>query len=68
MNKNTKMHLNKIQIQIFKKLSGELNLEMEEYLHRFSKENISRTIKSLDDLTEKEADDWITKAYLKSLG
>ncbi|WP_163340509.1 hypothetical protein [Desulfopila sp. IMCC35008] len=62
------MHLNRIQIQIFEKLSSELNLEMEDYLFRFSKENISRTIKKLDDLTEKEADTWITKAYLKSLG
>lgn len=63
-----KMHLNKIQIQIFRKLSSELNLDMEEYLIRFSRDNISRKITSLEELTEKEADTWITKAYLQSLG
>jgi hypothetical protein len=62
------MGLNRLQIQILKKLSSDLNLEMEDYLLKFSKEYICRGIKTLDDLTEKEADDWITKAYLKSLG
>ena len=62
------MKLNRIQIQIFKKLSSELDLEMKDYLHRFSKEYIDRVINSLDDLTEKEGDTWITKAYLESLG
>ena len=62
------MDLNRIQLQIFKNLSSELNLEMEDYLLRFSKEYISRVVVQLDDLTEKEADSWITKAYLESLG
>ena len=62
------MALNRIQLQIFKDLSSELNLEMEDYLLRFSKEYIARVVPQLDDLTEKEADSWITKAYLESLG
>ena len=62
------MGLNRIQIQIFKKLSSELKLETEEYIQQFSKEYIQRTVKTLEDLTEAEADAWITKAYLKSLG
>lgn len=61
------MGLNRLQIQIFKKLSSGLNLEIEDYLSRFSKEYIHRDIKTLGDLTEKEGDIWITKAYLKSL-
>ncbi len=62
------MSLNRIQIQIFKKLSSELNMELEDYLLRFSKEYICRVVKTLEDLTEAEGDTWITKAYLESLG
>ena len=62
------MGLNRIQIQIFKKLSSDLKLETEEYLQQFSKEYIQRTVNTLDDLTEAEADVWITRAYLESLG
>jgi hypothetical protein len=62
------MGLNRLQTQIFKKLSSALNLEIEDYLLRFSKEYILRDIKTLGDLTEKEGDTWITKAYLESLG
>lgn len=61
------MKSNRMQIQILRKLSNELNLEMEEYLFRFSKEYICRVIKTLEELTEQEADTWITKAYLESL-
>ncbi len=62
------MGLNRLQIQIFKKLSSALNLEIEDYLLSFSKEYILRDIKTLGDLTEKEGDAWITKAYLELLG
>lgn len=62
------MGLNRIQIQIFKNLGSTLNLEIEDYLFKFSKEYISREINTLTDLTEKEGDSWITKAYLESLG
>ena len=62
------MGLNRLQIQIFKKLSSALNLEIEDYLLRFSKEYILRDIKTLGDLTEEEGDTWITKAYIESLG
>ena len=49
-------------------MSSDLNLEMEDYLQRFSKEYLHRVIKTLEELSEQEADTWITKAYLKSLG
>lgn len=62
------MGLNRLQIQIFKNLSSTLNLEIEDYLARFSQEYIFRDIKTLTDLTEQEGDTWITKAYLESLG
>lgn len=62
------MKLNKIQVQIFYKLSSELNMELEEYLLKFSGEYIDRVIKTLEELTEKEGDTWITITYLKSLG
>lgn len=62
------MGLNRLQIQIFQKMSSDLNLEMEDYLQRFSKEYLQRVIKTLEELSEEEADTWITKAYLKSLG
>lgn len=62
------MKLNRIQVQIFKNMSNELEMDLEEYLIKFSEENINRSISSLEELTEKEADSWITKAYLKSFG
>lgn len=62
------MGLNRLQVQIFRKLSSDLNLEIEEYLLRFSSEYIQRSVTTLDELTEDEGDAWITKAYLKSLG
>lgn len=66
--RDKRMELNRLQIQIFKKLSKELNLEIEDYLLRFSEEYICRASQTLDDLTEEEGDTWITKAYLDSLG
>jgi hypothetical protein len=62
------MTLNRLQVQILKKLSSDSKLEMEEYLCRFSKEYIGRRVERQDELTEQEADTWITKAYLQSLG
>ena len=62
------MGLNRMQLQILKKLSSTLKLEIDDYLLKFSKEYIHRSITTLDELTEEEADTWITKAYLESLG
>ncbi len=62
------MKLNRIQVQIFQKLSCEKSMELEEYLLNFSKDNINRPISTLEELTENEADIWITKSYLESLG
>lgn len=63
-----RMRLNRLQIQILKKNSSELNLEIEDYLLRFSERYIRRAANTLDELTEKEGDIWITKAYVESLG
>ena len=60
--------MNRLQVHIFKKLSSESDMEIEDYLISFSKENINRSISTLEELTEEEADSWITKLYLKSLG
>lgn len=62
------MKLNRIQIQILTKLSRDLELDMKEYLARFSQKYTGRVINELDELTEREGDTWITKAYLESLG
>lgn len=62
------MALNRLQFQIFKQLSGSHNLELEEYLLQFSRKYVQRLITTLDDLSENEADSWITKAYIESLG
>lgn len=61
------MKLNRIQIQIFIKLAKDQQLDVEEYLKRYSRKYIGQTVSSLDDLTEDDADAWITKAYLDSL-
>lgn len=42
-------------------------MELEEYLFKFSGEYIDRVIRTLEELTEKEGDTWITKTYLESL-
>jgi hypothetical protein len=67
-NRGGVMALNRVQIQIFPKLCSTHNQELEEYLLAYSEEYIGRSVDSLDALTEEEADVWITKAYLKSLG
>lgn len=62
------MKLNRLQVQIFKKMSSDLDMEIEEFLTKFSEENINRPISTLEELMEEEADIWITKSYLKSIG
>lgn len=62
------MKLNRIQIHIFQKMSDEHSMGLEEYLLNFSKENINRRISALEELAEDEADTWITRSYLESLG
>lgn len=62
------MKLNRIQQQIFKKLSKELNLTEDQYIEKYSIEYIEVQRTTLDDLSEAEGDTWINKAYLQSLG
>lgn len=61
------MKLNKIQIQIFIKLAQDQQLEVDDYLKRFSRKYVGRTISTLENVSEDEGDAWITKAYLESL-
>ncbi len=62
------MKLNRIQTQIFIKLAKEKDLDVEEYLARYSRKYLGRTISSLDEITEDEGDAWINRVYLESLG
>lgn len=62
------MKLNRIQIQIFKNLSQEKGLEVDQYVQQFSQEYLFMQKQRLEDLSEKEGDSWISKAYLQSLG
>lgn len=62
------MQLNRIQQQIFKKLSKDEQLEPDEYVTKHSQRFIGEKVQRLCDLTEQQGDDWITKAYIKSLG
>ncbi len=61
------MGVNRIQIQIFKKMGEDAGLETDEFLLRYSKQFLGRRVISLDELTEEEAAGWITKAYIQSL-
>jgi len=61
------MKLNRIQTQIFKKLSKEKNLEIEAYIQQFSQEMLSVQKSGLDELSEEEADTWIHNAYMAFL-
>lgn len=62
------MQLNRIQQQIFKKLSKDEQLEPDQYIAKHSQRFIGEKIEKLEDLTEEQGDSWITKAYIKSLG
>lgn len=61
------MKLNRIQIQIFAKLSKEKGLETDDYIKQYSTEFIAMQRDGLLDLGKEEADRWINKAYLLSL-
>lgn len=61
------MKINRIQTQIFNKLSKEKNLETDVYIEKYSMEFIEIQKNRLQDLSEQEGDTWIHKAYLKSL-
>lgn len=62
------MKLNRIQIQIFAKLAREKELDIEDYLARYSRKYLGRTASTLEDVTEDEGDAWINQVYLESLG
>nr|WP_320012519.1 hypothetical protein [uncultured Desulfobulbus sp.] len=61
------MKLNRIQIQILKKLSQERNLDIDAYIQQFSQEFLGIPKKCLDELSEAEADAWIHNAYMATL-
>lgn len=61
------MQLNRIQVQIFKKLSNDKSLQLEEYLATYSPQYLGRVVSDLSQMTEQEADKWIHQAYLESM-
>ncbi|WP_394698517.1 hypothetical protein [uncultured Desulfobacter sp.] len=61
------MKLNRIQIMIFNKLSKEKNLDVDDYIKQYSMEFICLQRDSLGELSEKEGDNWIHRAYLLSM-
>ena len=62
------MKLNRIQIMIFEKLCKEKGLETDDYIKQYSTEFIDVQRDGLQELSVEEADKWINKAYLLSLG
>ena len=66
--KEKEKSVNRIQMKIFEKLAAEKDMDIEEFLSNHSPEYIGRKVTDLADLREEEADSWITKAYLESLG
>ena len=61
------MKLNRIQVQIFKKLSQEKGLDVDAYIQKHALECIGEQRNRIQDLSEEEGDMWINKAYLESL-
>ena len=55
-------------MKIFEKLAAENDMDIGEFLFTYSPEYIGKKVTDLADLTEEEADAWITRAYLESLG
>lgn len=61
------MQLNTIQQKIFTSLSADHDMTLDEYVKNHAHLYLGRAVTSAEELTEEEADAWITKAYLESL-
>lgn len=61
------MKLNSIQIAIFKKLSNETNLDVDNYISKYSLIFLGISKNNLAELSQQEGDIWISKAYVASL-
>lgn len=61
------MKLNRIQVEIFKQLSGEMGTDVDSYIKDTSMEFIGVQRDRLEDLSEEEGDTWINKMYVLSL-
>jgi len=61
------MQINRIQLAIIKKMAKEQNLELDVFIAKFSQQYLGRTIPTLAELSEEDADRWINTAYLESL-
>lgn len=61
------MELNKIQEQIFIRLSKDHGMTLDQYVEQYSVTYLGRNVKKAENLTEEAADTWITAAYLQSL-
>ena len=61
------MLINRIQARIFRQLCERQNMDRDEYVRAYSEHYLDKLVVCLENLTEEEGDQWITKAYLQSL-
>ena len=61
------MLINRIQASIFRQLCERRNMDRDEYVRAYSEHYLGRPVARLENLTEEDGDQWITKAYLQSL-
>lgn len=61
------MLINRIQARIFCQLCECQNMDRDEYIRAYSEHYLGRLVVCLENLTEEDGDQWITKAYLQTL-
>ena len=61
------MLINRIQARIFCQLCERQNIDRDEYVRTHSEHYLGRLVVCLENLTEEDGDQWITKAYLQTL-
>lgn len=61
------MQINRIQLAIFKKMAKEHDLHLDVFIAKFSQQYLGKTVPTLAELSEEDADTWINKAYQESL-
>ncbi|ACU88950.1 hypothetical protein [Desulfomicrobium baculatum] len=61
------MLINRIQASIFRQLCERQNMDRDAYVRAYSEHYLGKPLASLENLTEEDGDQWITKAYLQSL-
>lgn len=61
------MPLNRIQQRIFSQLCAARNMVGDAYIATYCREYLDKDVSCLAELTEEDADIWITRAYLQTL-